>query len=900
MKESSREGAENASAEHGGRMSTLLAELAREPQAHLGETWERWLYAGATIGRFEMLREIGRGGFGIVWEARDLKLRRSVAFKAVRAGERAALREEALAFEAEAVAHLAHPNLVTLFDVGRCEHGPYLVLELLQGQPLSARLEQGTLPVREALHIAVEVAKGLAHAHAAGVVHRDLKPANVVVCDDGRVKVLDFGLAHAFGRTRISGGTPAFMAPEQWQDAPEDERTDVFALGVILYRALSGELPFEGKSSKGTAPSLVVPDLPELGELVGQMLAKSPVDRPRNGAAVLDSLQRTAELLPPASNSLKAPVRVRKRRRWLRAALLGGGALALLSFGYVFVRRPLPYRTLPDRSIAVLPFQSLSPEKDDELFADGIHSEIITQLAKIAGLRVISRSSVLEYRQKQQDLKAITQAFGVATLLEGTVRRASNRVRISVVLFDAATRRQLWAEEYDRTVADALASQTEVALEIARTLGAQLGEEEWRLLERPPTQDQEAYDAYRSAVAILRKGSISGDEEWKLADEMLEHAIARDPSFALAHAWLALSVAHSAHAAPTYCERALKLSDRALALQPDLSEAHAAVGVFRANCRGDFESATAELRLASSGLRNDAYLMTEMGQVFWKAGDETMALQMYKRAFDLEPRSFRSAFLMAVYAGAAGAFDDAARGLARARELSEGDLGVAAREAELSAVRDGNLEPARKALASALARDGSAKFRPWDFETVSQWVPNQGLKLAAQVLSRAAQEKPPDTLLRQHWYLILGRLHFVLSHRDESRLAYRQLLDELATQKEYAASRGVLGQWNMRMAVAKAGLGRIEEAREYLGAAEPLALTPSAIDEYFERQAEVAVLTNRPDAAFSALDKLILRRRRLTPALLRVEPFYNSLRRDQRFHALLEKPEPTPPPAIPW
>src|SRR5262249_55937236 len=165
MKESSREGAENASAEHGGRMSILLAELAREPQAHLGGAWEPWLYAGATIGRFELVREIGRGGFGIVWEARDLKLRRSVAFKAVRAGERAALREEALAREAEAVAQLAHPNLVTLFDVGRCEHGPYLVLELLQGQPLSARLKQGALPVREALQVAVEVAKGLAHAH---------------------------------------------------------------------------------------------------------------------------------------------------------------------------------------------------------------------------------------------------------------------------------------------------------------------------------------------------------------------------------------------------------------------------------------------------------------------------------------------------------------------------------------------------------------------------------------------------------------------------------------------------------------------------------------------------------------------------------------------------------------
>ncbi len=216
----SREGVERPTSERWAHISTLLAELVRQPEAELGEGWEQWLFPGATIGRFELVREIGRGGFGIVWEARDLELRRAVAFKAVRAGDRATLREEALAREAEAVAQLAHPNLVTLYDVGRCEHGPYLVLELLRGHALSERLEHRALPVPDTVRLALEIAKGLAHAHAAGVVHRDLKPANVIVCEDGRVKVLDFGLAHAFGRKRISGGTPGFMAPEQWEDAP--------------------------------------------------------------------------------------------------------------------------------------------------------------------------------------------------------------------------------------------------------------------------------------------------------------------------------------------------------------------------------------------------------------------------------------------------------------------------------------------------------------------------------------------------------------------------------------------------------------------------------------------------------------------------------------------------------
>src|SRR5262249_26167277 len=346
----------------------------------------------------------------------------------------------------------------------------------------------------ESMHLAIEVAKGLAHAHGAGVVHRDLKPANVLVCNDGQVKVLDFGLAHAFGRKRINGGTPAYMAPEQWEDAPEDERTDVFALGVLLYRSLAGKLPFVGKSSEEKAPRLDVPELPELGALVGQMMAKDPRERPRDGAVLLTELQRIAAMLPPDSDTAVESGRTRKPLSRLRAGLVAVAALVVLALACFLAFRPPVFRSL-DRSIAVLPFQNLSSENNDELFADGIHTEIITQLSKIAGLKVIARSSVVEYRQRHYDLQSVAQVFGVKTLLEGTIRRVGNRVRISAVLFDAATGRQLWAEDYDRTFADTLKIQTDVALEIARTLGMRLSEGEMRLLEPPPHKGPNAYDA---------------------------------------------------------------------------------------------------------------------------------------------------------------------------------------------------------------------------------------------------------------------------------------------------------------------------------------------------------------------------------------------------------------------
>lgn len=253
-------------------------------------------HAGQIVGRFELGREIGRGGFGVVFEARDRELGRHVAFKAVRIGGAFDARKERLLCEAEAAARLAHPNIVTLYDVGHCDQGPYLVLELLRGKTLEAELRHRAFTVQAAMRIAVEVAKALAYAHAHGVVHRDLTPRNVFLCDDGQVKILDFGLAHALGQRKIDGGTAAYMAPEQLSDAPEDERTDVFALGVTLHQMLTGEHPALDDDAHATASALgaVTGDWRGLPELVGRMLEKSPLRRPRDGGAVL------AELIPIA------------------------------------------------------------------------------------------------------------------------------------------------------------------------------------------------------------------------------------------------------------------------------------------------------------------------------------------------------------------------------------------------------------------------------------------------------------------------------------------------------------------------------------------------------------------------------------------------------------------------
>jgi Tfp pilus assembly protein PilF len=383
-----------------GALSALLAELASAPRP--GPSWDRGLRPGASIGRFELRREIGRGGFGVVYEAFDRELGRTVAFKAVRAGGDETEREQRLEHEAEAVARLAHPNLVTLYDAGRCEHGPYLVLELLRGVTLEERLAHGPLALREALRVAIEAVRGVAHAHAQGVVHRDLKPSNVFLCDDGQVKVLDFGLAHAFGRPRTAGGTPAYMAPEQWRGAPEDERTDVFALGVLLYQMLSGELPYPDDGGKSVlaarrARELEIGDAPALGPLVARMVAKDPVHRPRHAGEVLAALTAFERELVRTPSSVSVPVRPRPRAlpRYVLPAALGiiVGVVAAAVAARA-LRTPSALPVGPEGRVVVAVADVENATGDPSL--DGLSGLLITALEQSRRLEVLTRARVLD------------------------------------------------------------------------------------------------------------------------------------------------------------------------------------------------------------------------------------------------------------------------------------------------------------------------------------------------------------------------------------------------------------------------------------------------------------------------------------------------------------------------
>ncbi|MEI6226456.1 MAG: protein kinase [Deltaproteobacteria bacterium] len=606
-----------------GALTALLREVAASPEKREEEPLS--LPPGTVIGRFEILRELGRGGFGVVYEATDRDLGRQVAVKVVRPG-RITEEEGRVTREAEAVARLSHPNLITLFEVGRSEHGPFLVFELLRGKTLDLRMEEGPLPIREAVHVATEVARGLAHAHAEGVIHRDLKPANVFITNKGQVKILDFGMAHAFGRRRLSGGTPAYMAPEQWADAPEDERTDVFALGVMLYRMLTGDYPFlEGQGRSPAEPATVrkldVPGAPELAELVEKMLDTNPTRRPRDGAAVLAALTPLEDRLraKPADGKPLEHARRRKatlgdlvaefKRRHVLPLALSVAALALATAvggsWYAWERTAGRRRstavpaTTP--SVAVLPFVDMSSSRDLEYFGDGIAEEILNALAQVNELKVIGRTSSFSFKGKSDDLRAIGQKLDVETILEGSVRKEGNVLRITAQLVRAADGVHLWSRVFDRGEGGVLAIQEDVARAVTTALqvklipGQDLGAK-WLRTERP-----DAYDQLLQGRSFQRRGTV---EDSRRAMAAYEKAVAIDPGYAAAWAGIARAAvaiwSQGDEPAPQMVEKGLAAANKAVALAPDLPQGYQMRGAVRDNLLGDRAGAAQDFARAEA------------------------------------------------------------------------------------------------------------------------------------------------------------------------------------------------------------------------------------------------------------------------------------------------------------
>ncbi len=530
---------------------------ANKPQSHKATRGAELL---GDLGDYELLEEIGRGGQGVVFRARQKSLNRVVALKVIRLGQWASKAHlKRFRLEAEAAARLEHPGIVPIHEVGERDGSCYFSMKFVEGGQLDAVAKREAMSIRRAVELIAKVARTIHYAHEHGILHRDIKPGNILLDAKGEPHLTDFGLARlvesdsSVTHTLDVLGTPSYMAPEQavGNNAAISSVTDVYGLGAVLYQLLTGQPPFAGGTTYETIkllldtepkqPRLINPKIDrDLSTICLKCLEKDPKRRYSSALTLAEDLERWLKHEPIQARHTGVFARGTK---WVRrnptSALLAASLLALAAaVGWNVWKSELIHRPLAT-GIAVLPFESLSEQKENSVFADGVQDDILTKLAKIADLKVISRTSVMDYRGKR-NVHQIGDALRVSHVLEGSARRSGDRIHLNAQLIDTRTDTHVWAEEYDRDLNDLFAIQSEIAQKVAAQLHVKITPAEKQAIQRKPTGDLVAFDLYSRANDIL-SGKNSRPQDFAQAVDLLNRAVARDPSFLEAYCQLAFA-----------------------------------------------------------------------------------------------------------------------------------------------------------------------------------------------------------------------------------------------------------------------------------------------------------------------------------------------------------------------
>jgi TolB-like protein/Flp pilus assembly protein TadD len=877
---------------------------------------------GQTIDHYKISESIGAGGMGEVYLATDVVAGRKAALKLLPlrfTGD--AERLKRFQQEARAVVGLNHPNVVTVYEIGEDKSIHYIASELIEGDTLRDRLARGPMPLSEALDVAIQVTSALAAAHQAGIVHRDIKPENIMLRPDGYVKVLDFGIAKLAEQelpvtmprdealllveTNLGSilGTVRYMSPEQACGAQVDATTDIWSLGVVLYEVVTGHVPFTG-NTPGEVMSAILekepPPLtryvarapPELQQIISKTLRKDRSQRCHSAHELLQALKDLGRKLEAKLERAAAPLWL----RWTRspAALVLVLTIAALALAFPFYwHRNLTTSASPDKSIAVLPWENLSEDKENAFFADGIHDELLSNLAKIKDLKVISRTSMTQYKSgTRRNLKEIAQQLGVGNVVEGSVRRSGDHVRVSVQLIDARTDRHLWGENYDRTLADSLALQGELATEIAATVGATLSPQEKARIEAKPTNNAAAYDAYLRGRAF--RTGVAWSENAESAIRSYQEAVKLDPNFTLAWAylscaqigsyWLGNDPGNLAALAP-----AKDSLDHALALDPNLPETHLAVGYYRYYGQLDFSGALTEFQRAEQGLPNNVDILQALVLIQRRFGHWEEAIEAGRRAVELDPRNVVSSIVLAETYRCTRRFPEV---LATAdRILAQDPTNGSAIWMKASVfLAAGDLDAVQPLLVN-----------PSTLEILRGMVAlfQRRYAVAIEILSKElATETDRDLRTKEKFLLALSQQR--AGDVTAARETYQNAAQELQRKLEKGASNAPL---RADLGLAYAGLGEADSA--IAEGQKATALQPSSKDSYEgpaseEAMARIYALMGDADHAIPILKRLLQIPYYLpiTTGWLRLDPVWDQIRNDHRFQELAAENAPFPEKSI--
>jgi TolB-like protein/Flp pilus assembly protein TadD len=620
------------------------------------------------LGDYELLEEVGRGGQGVVFRARQKSLNRTVALKVIGLGQWATKAHlKRFRLEAEAAASLDHPCIVPIYEVGERDGQCYFSMKFVEGGQLDEVVKHTPMSIRQAVELIVKVARTVHYAHEHGILHRDIKPGNILFDAKGEPHLTDFGLARLVEsesivtRTAEVLGTPSYMAPEQaaGNNTKLTNATDIYGLGAVLYQLLTGHPPFAGGTTYETIKLLLEtePRLPrlwnpkvdrDLSTICLKCLEKDPQRRYSSALALAEDLGRWLKHEPILARRTGA---IGRSKKWLQRNPTAAG-MAVLSFALIVAIGVILWKSgvfnrPPTAGIAVLPFENLSNDREDASFADGVQDDLLTKLAKIADLKVISRTSVMGYQGKH-NTRQIGNELGVSHVLEGSVRKTGAWLHINVQLIDTHTDSHVWAEEYDRDLKDMFAVQSEIAQNVANQLHAKISPAEKLAIERPPTADITAFDLYSRAKNLVLAGGYhtGGKENLLQAADLLNQAVMHDPTFFQAYcqvAWIHDNLYFFGFdRTPARLALAEAAVHSAFRLRPDTGETHLARAENFYRGYRDFERALVELEMARKTLSNDARLFELKGYIERRrsGGSQEEALRNFKRAVELDPRNF--------------------------------------------------------------------------------------------------------------------------------------------------------------------------------------------------------------------------------------------------------------------
>ena len=888
--------------------------------------------------------ELGRGAMGVTYKAFDVHLQCPVALKIINArniGD--ASSRDRFVREARAAASVRHANVASVLHLGESGGNYFYAMEFVDGETLEKLIRKsGRLEIDLALEVVTQVAAGLTGIEKQHLVHRDIKPSNIMVSwEQGRlesVKIIDLGLAKGVAEQNtisVPGsfvGTPAYASPEQFAGVGTDIRSDLYSVGVTLWEMVSGNLPFQGSAAELMYEHQhAAPPTGELRNVPAQMIAllqvlleKDPGQRFQSPARLRPALTKVREAI--ASNSLLSAkelkrdsdkvidlspnVRPRKHAfRWLVAGLLIAGIAILAVNGFFRVNHQAAESSVtpsvsikaPEKSIAVLPFENISANKDDAYFADGVQDEILNNLAKVAQLKVISRTSVMQYRSDaKRDLREIASALGVANVLEGTVRRDGKHVRVSTELVDARNDSTIWADSYDRDLTDIFAIQSEVAQTVAAKLSARLSPEERKGMEEKPTENLEAYDLYLQAKELIRNAeAFDGQrEDYLKALTLLEEATRKDPKFALAYC--SIAGAHDAlyllHVDRT-AER-LALGDaavnEALRLRPNLPEAHLAAALHMIVGDGNYESARQQIAIAEKASPNNPSVFWFRAGIDGRQGHWQEAMRNNEKAAILEPRHPKILLDLEEDYLALRRFRQAEQIHDRLIELRPDDPGLKISKAYLFIL--GEKADLKNYLAvfgtvpsSLEARVDIVSARIYSAVLARDWTK------AKEILGHSRNEEfePPYYNLwkisRGCYEILLVRLQGEISAMEPKFAVARDQLNRRVEQNPQEPSLlSALG-------IVDAALGRKQQAiKEASRATEMLPISKDAESGpgLITNLAIVYAWTNESELAFQELSISLKTPNFLLYGELKLDPAWDPLRNDPRFDKLLAELAP--------